>query len=152
MDIANENIFRNDTPARVGSVSKIRLRSGLIIGTAIVAFLIFDSVSKLLRVDAAIKGSEQLGIGANIVPVIGFILLACTAIFIIPRTRVLGAILLTGYFGGAIFAHVRVGNGAFPIVFSAAFAILVWTTLVLREPNLLKLILLRQWPDQRRSN
>ena len=152
MDIANENILPNDTPAREVTVSKIRLRSAAIIGTVIVAFLIFDSVSKLLRVDAAIKGSEQLGIAADVVPVIGIILLVCTAIFIIPRTRVLGAILLTGYFGGAIFAHVRVGNGAFPIVFSAAFAILVWTTLVLREPKLLKLILLRQWPEQRRSN
>ena len=71
-------------------------------------------------------------------------LVACTAIYAIPQTAVLVAILLTGYLGGAVAIHVRAGSGAFPIVFSIAFGVLAWVGLILREPRLLWTILLRQ--------
>ena len=111
-----------------------------------VAFFIFDGVTKLLRTEATVKGSEQLGIPAEATPLIGALLLVCTAIYVIPATRILGAILLTGYLGGAVFAHVRVGNGAFPLIFTSTFGALVWAVAALREPRLLKLIFLQQWP------
>lgn len=135
----------NTKPARV---SKAKLWAGAIIGGLAVAFLIFDGVTKLLQTDATVKGSEQLGYPAEATPIIGILLLVCTAIYVLPKTRLLGAILLTGYLGGAIASHVRVGNGAFPIIFSAAFGALVWAALVLREPSLFSLILLRQWPGK----
>ena len=75
---------------------------------------------------------------------IGIVLLACTAIYAIPKTAILGAILLTGYLGGAAAVHVAARSGAFPVAFSIAFGILVWVGLVLREPRLVALILFRQ--------
>ena len=71
-------------------------------------------------------------------------LLACTAIYSIPQTAVLGAILLTGYLGGATAIHVRAASGLFPIAFSIAMGVLAWAGLVLRDPRLLWTILLRQ--------
>jgi hypothetical protein len=74
---------------------------------------------------------------------IGVLLLVCTAIYSIPKTAVLGAILLTGYLGGATAIHVRAASGAFPIAFSVVFGVLAWVGLVLREPRLFWLILSR---------
>jgi hypothetical protein len=76
---------------------------------------------------------------------VGLLLLLCTAIHLIPKTSILGAILITGYLGGAIAIQLRAAAGAFPIIFSAAFAVLIWVGLVLREPRLGPLILLRLW-------
>jgi len=64
-------------------------------------------------------------------------------IYLIPKTTILGAILLTGYLGGATAIHVSARSGAFPVAFSIGFGVLVWVGLVLREPRLLSLILLR---------
>jgi hypothetical protein len=72
------------------------------------------------------------------------LLLACTAIYAIPQTAVLGAILLTAYLGGATAIQVRAGNGTFQVAFSIAFGVLVWVGLILREPRLFWTILLRQ--------
>ena len=78
----------------------------------------------------SVKGTIFLGYGENMVQVIGTILLVCTVIYIIPRTAILGAILITGYLGGAVAIMIRVGQPAyFPIV----FAILVWLSLYLRD-------------------
>ncbi len=76
---------------------------------------------------------------------IGILLLACTAIYAIPPTAILGAILLTGYLGGAVAIQVRAGGGAFPLSFSIIFGLLVWVGLILREPRLGWLVVLRQW-------
>ena len=127
-------------------VSKPRLWAGKIISGLLVAFLIFDGVTKVIQTDAVVKGSEQLGLPAATTPVIGFVLLICTAIYVFPATRILGAILLTGYLGGAIAMHVRAGNGAFPIIFSAVYGVLIWVGLVLLEPRLFGLIVQRQLP------
>ena len=108
-------------------------------------FLTFDAVAKVIEVDAVVKASAQLGLPLSVTPVIGLLLLVCTLIYVIPRTSVLGAILLTGYLGGAIAIHVRAENGAFPVVFAATFGVLVWVALVLREPRLFRLIVMREW-------
>jgi hypothetical protein len=71
------------------------------------------------------------------------ILITCTLLYIIPRTSVLGAILLTGYLGGAVASHLRVGSGAFPIVFPIIFGALVWGGLFLRDGRLRALIPMR---------
>ena len=128
-------------------VSRPKLWAGAIIGFLIVAFLVFDGVSKIIQIDAVVKASEQLGLPPGTAPVIGILLLICTVIYVIPPTRILGAILLTGYLGGAIAIHVRAENGAFPIIFSAGIGVLVWGALVLREPHLFRFIVIREQPQ-----
>src|SRR5215204_5107123 len=128
-------------------VSRPKFWAGVIIAGLLVVFFIFDAVIKLIGIDAVAQASEQLGLPLNIAPMIGILLLICTLIYVIPRTSVLGAILLTGYLGGAIAIHLRAGSGAFPIVFAATFGVLVWISLVLREPRLFRLILMRDWQE-----
>jgi len=127
-------------------VSRQKLWAGAVIAGLVVVFLIFDGVTKVIQIEAVKEASVQLGLSASVTPAIGVVLLICTAIYVIPATRIFGAILLTGYLGGAIAIHVRAENGAFPVIFAATFAVLLWIALVLREPRLLRLILLRQWP------
>lgn len=132
-------------PILTQPVSRPQFWAGAILAGLVVAFFIFDAVSKLLQVEAVVKASAQLGLPASTTPFIGILLLVCTAIYVVPKTSVLGAILLTGYLGGAIAIHVRAENGAFPVIFSAVFGGLVWLALVLREPRLFRLIVMREW-------
>ncbi len=74
----------------------------------------------------------------------GVLLLVCTAVYVIPRTAVLGAILLTGYLGGATAAQVRVNHPLFETVFPVMFGVLIWAGAVLREDRLRALIPLRR--------
>jgi len=142
----NETVMPSNTFSL--PVSKPRRWTGIIIAALVVTFLIFDGVTKIIETAPVVKASEQLGLPADVVPAIGFLLLACTLIYVIPRTSILGAILLTGYLGGAVATHVRAENGAFPIIFSFTFGVLVWVALVLREPRLMRLIVFRQWPAE----
>jgi hypothetical protein len=116
---------------------------GIISGLA-VAFLAFDGVTKIIKVAPVVEASEQLGVSSHMMVGIGVVLLVCTAIYAIPQTAVLGAILLTGYLGGAAAIHARAGSGAFPIAFSIAFGLMIWAGLVLRETRLFWTIFLRQ--------
>jgi DoxX-like protein len=126
------------------TVSKAQVLTGGIITVLVVLFLAFDSVAKIIEAAPVVKASEQLGLPPNTTVGIGILLLACTAIYAIPKTAVFGAILLTAYLGGATAIHVRAGNGAFPVVFAIVFGVLVWVGLVLREPRLLRIIVLRE--------
>jgi hypothetical protein len=90
------------------------------------------------------EACARLGLDANAVLDIGIVLLACTALYVIPQTAILGAILLTAFFGGAVATHFRAGSGVFETVFPIGFCGLAWLGLVLREPRLLWTILLRQ--------
>ena len=101
------------------------------------AFLIFDSIGKLLEVQPVLDGTKQLGYPPDVVFGLGVTLLSCVLAYVIPRTSVLGAILLTAYLGGAVATHVRVGNPLFThILFPTYLAALLWGGLVLREPGL----------------
>jgi hypothetical protein len=123
-----------------GPVSKGRLWTGRIISAVVVLFLLFDSITKLLKVRAVLEASAQLGYPANTIFTIGIILLVCTVFYVIPQTAVLGAILLTGYLGGAVAANLRIGTAMFNTFFPIVFAALAWTGLYLRESRLGALI------------
>ena len=113
------------------------------------AFLIFDSVGKLLEVQPVIDGTMQLGYPPDIVFSLGVILLSCVLAYVIPRTSVLGALLLTGYLGGAVATHVRVGNPLFThVLFPTYVAALLWGGLMLRDARLRAFL---PWRDRRRS-
>lgn len=118
--------------------------TGRIITGLAVLFLVFDGVTKIIKVAPVIEASEKIGVSARTLPAIGVLLLACVVIHLIPRTSILGAILLTGFLGGAAAIHVRAGSGAFPVAFSVGFGVLVWAGLILRDPRVLPAVFLRQ--------
>lgn len=126
------------------SVSNIRPWIGIILTGLVALFLAFDGITKVIQVTPVVKASEKLGLPPNSVVGIGVVLLVCTAIYLIPKTAVLGAILLTAYLGGAVAIHVSARSGAFPVGFSIGFGVLVWLGLILREPRLTWIILMRQ--------
>jgi hypothetical protein len=105
-------------------------------------FLAFDSIIKVLTLPPAIEGTVQLGFPERLVRGIGIVELVCLVLYVIPRTSVLGAILLTGYLGGATAAQTRL-ESAF-LLFSAFFGVLVWGGLFLRDGALRELIPLRR--------
>jgi hypothetical protein len=120
-----------------------RLWAGRILGVLVVLFLALDGAMKVAEAAPVLEASEKLGIPRDAIRGIGVLLLACTALYAVPRTAVLGAILLTGYLGGAAATHVRAAEGAFPVVFAVGFGVLAWLALALREPRLLHIILPR---------
>ena len=110
----------------------------------VVLFLAFDGITKIMRVTPVMEACQKMGIDPDMAVGIGILLLACTATYVTPKTAILGAILLTGYLGGATATHVIARSGIFPIAFSFGFGVLVWVGLILREPRLVRWIFLRQ--------
>ena len=125
-------------------LSNARLWTGRIISTLIVLFLVFDGVTKVIRESHVMAANAELGYPQAAIAWIGALLLACTAVYVIPRTAILGGILLTGYLGGAVASSVRVGHPVFECVFPIIFGALVWAGLYLRDPRLPELIPLRK--------
>jgi hypothetical protein len=116
---------------------------GRILSLLVVLFLLFDGVTKVMRIAPVMQAFARLGYPKDLAVVIGTILLICTVIYIIPQTSILGAILLTGYLGGAFEVNLRAGSPAFEAAFPLIFAALTWLGLYLREPRLRPLIPLR---------
>lgn len=106
---------------------------GVLSGIA-VAFLIFDSLGKLLKVAPVVEGTLQLGYPEGVIRALGVILLACTLIHLIPRWSILGAVLLTGYLGGAVATHLRVGSPLLThVLFPVYLGAFIWGGLLLRD-------------------
>ena len=114
--------------------------AGRLISGLAVAFLIFDSIGKLLRVAPVIDGTRQLGYPPDIVFSLGVTLLSCVLVYLVPRTSVLGAVLLTGYLGGAVVTHLLAKE---PIVFPILFGMVIWLGIFLREPRLRSILFWR---------
>lgn len=106
-----------------------------------IAFLMFDTVIKLAQETHAIEATVGLGYRANLVPVLGVVELICLALYVFPRTAPLGAVLMTGYLGGAVATHVQNGSEPFSLVFPIIIGALVWGGLALREGRLRALML-----------
>ena len=102
-----------------------------------VLFLLFDTLIKVLKLAPAVEGTTALGYPATVVRGIGIVELICLVFYVIPRTSVLGAILLTGYLGGVIATHVRAGSPLLThTLFPIYVALLIWGGLVLSDPRL----------------
>ena len=129
--------------ARTEPVSKKVLWAGRIISALPALFLLMDVVMKLSKAAPVVEETVRLGY-PDVMFGLGLVLLACTVLYIIPTTSVLGAILLTGYLGGAVASHVRVGEGPFPVFFPVMVGVLVWLGLYLRDVRLRALIPLRR--------
>lgn len=114
-------------------LSNASLWTGRIISTLAVLFLLFDSAIKVLRLAPAIEATTQLGYAEHLVSTLGFLGLFCLIVHIIPRTAILGAILLTGYLGGAVATHVQNGSAVFSIIFPIIVGVFLWGGLFLRD-------------------
>ena len=127
--------------AQTAPVSKKRLWAGRIVSALPVLMLLFSGVMKLIKPAAVVQGFAHFGYPESLAFSIGILELACTVVYVIPRTSVLGAILMTAYLGGATATNVRVGDPLFfiPVV----LGMLVWGGLFLRDDRLRALILLR---------
>ena len=103
-------------------------------------FLLVDGAMKLAKPAIVVETTVKLGYAESVIFPLGIVLLACTSVYVIPRTSVLGAILLTGYLGGAVATHVRAGNGWFTMSFPVILGALLWSGLYLRDARLRALI------------
>ena len=124
-------------------VSKGRVWAGRIIGGLPALFLLADAVMKLFKPDFVIEATVKLGYPESVIIGLGIVLLVSTILYFIPRTSVLGAILLTGYLGGAVATHVRIQEGWFSILFPVILGVMLWGGLWLRDERLQKLIPVR---------
>lgn len=125
------------------ATSKKILWAGYVVSALPVLFLLVDGVMKLFKPAFVVEATVKLGYPESVIVGLGIVLLVCTVFYAIPRTAVLGAILLTGYLGGAVATHVRVGESLFPILFPVIIGALLWLGLYLRDDRLRKLMPLR---------
>ncbi len=134
--------MQSDTEAT--HVSKKRLWAGRIVSAIPALFLLMDGVMKLFKSAIVVQTTVKLGYPESVILGLGIVLLACTVLYLNPRTAILGAILLTGYLGGAVATHVRVGEGALPVLFPVIIGVLIWGGLWLRDDRVRSLIPIRQ--------
>jgi hypothetical protein len=121
-------------------VSKANLWIGRAIGGFAVLFLLFDAVIKPMKIGPVQEAFAHLGLPIHLALAIGLLELACTVLYVIPRTAVLGAVLLTGFLGGATAIHVRVGD---PFFFPSIIGAMIWAGLYLTDSRLRALFPLR---------
>ena len=129
--------------AEAPELSRTRLWTGRVLTGLSAAFFLFDAGMKLVKPAVVVEATKQLGYPESAIVGIGVVLLISTFLYLIPRTAILGAILLTGYLGGAVATHVRVSAVLFNIIFPVIFGGLLWGGLWLRDRRLQALIPLR---------
>jgi hypothetical protein len=124
------------TSARSTLPSRRSVIAGRVLTVIVAILLTLDAGIKLVGAKAAVEGSAQLGFTPQQVFVIGIIAAVCLVLYLIPRTAPIGAVLWTGYFGGAIVTHFRLGNPLLTHVLSPIYvSILIWGSLYLRDPR-----------------
>ena len=126
------------------TVSRKAVWIGRIISALPVLFLLMDAAMKLVKPPFVVDATVQLGYPASLIVPLGIVLLISVVLYVIPQTSVLGAILLTGYLGGAVATHVRVGDALFThVLFPVYFGVLIWLGLYLRDGRLRALVPIR---------
>lgn len=119
-------------------------RAGVALSALAALFLLFDSSGKLLKVAPVVAGTVDLGFPESSVRALGVILALCVVTYLLPRISILGAILLTGYLGGAVATHVRVGSPLLThVLFPVYVGAVAWGGLWLRDTRLRRLLDLR---------
>jgi hypothetical protein len=117
-----------------------KLWTGRILSAQAVIFLAFDGSIKLMKVQPVLEATARLGFPQSSITLVGLVLLVCTLIYVIPRTSVAGAVLLTGYLGGAVAAQMRVGNPPFETLFPIIVGSVVWAGIAMRDRRVLALL------------
>ena len=129
-----------ETPNR--SQSKAPIWIGRTLSMIIVLFMLFDGAVKVIKIQPVVEGTVKAGYPESSIIPIGLAALVSAILYAIPQTAVLGAILLTGYFGGAVATHVRLGDSNY--LFAAMFGVIAWLGIYLRDARLRALIPIRQ--------
>jgi len=130
-----------DTPAFPASDSTATRWSGRVLTAIPVAFMSFDAAIKFAHIPEVAAASRQMGWPDHLNPALGLIILGCLALYLWPRTAALGATLFSGYLGGAVAIHLRVGDPlATHILFPVYVGALLWAGLVLRDPRVRTLV------------
>jgi hypothetical protein len=122
------------------SVSKAALWTGRVLSALPALFLLLDAAMKLVKPALVVEKTVEMGFAESVIVPLGIVLLVSTVLYLVPPTAVLGAILLTGYLGGAVATHVHHGDGAFAILFPVVFGALLWSGLALRDRRLRSLL------------
>ncbi|HET6169537.1 MAG TPA: DoxX family protein [Terracidiphilus sp.] len=125
----------NNTAA-APAVSKGAFWTGWVLTGLIVLFLLFDAFGKFAKPVQVTDAFAKLGIPVSQSVILGALVLLCAILYAIPRTAVLGAVLLTGFLGGAVAIQMRVGNPVFETIFPVLFAAIAWLGIYLRRPAL----------------
>ena len=116
------------------AISKPAIWAGRVISGLVAVFLVFDAAIKFMKIAPVVEASARLGLPMSMTLAVAIVLLLCVLLYIIPRTAVLGAVLLTGYLGGAVAIHLRAGSPLFSeALFPVYFGMLVWLGLYLRD-------------------
>jgi len=117
------------------------VRTGSVLSGMAILFLGFDAAMKVVRAAPAVAATIELGYDGRLVATIGLLELVCLAVYALPPTSVVGAVLLTGYLGGAVATHLRAGSPvASQTLFPVYVALFVWGGLVLRDARLRELL------------
>ena len=131
-----------------GSIPGRRPWAGIVVSGLPVLFLLLDALGKFIKPEAVVQGTRDLGYPEGVILPLGIVLLVSTVLYVIPKTSVLGAILLTGYLGGAVATHVRIGNPLFThVLFPVYLGVMLWLGIWLRDLRLRQLIPLRNYRD-----
>ena len=125
------------------TVSKTTFWAGHAVSAFPVLMLFVSAIMKFAKPGFVVEGMAQHGYPEEIIFGLGVVELVCTVLYLVPQTSVLGAILLTGYLGGATATHVRIGEFSQAFMGAVPFGVLLWLGLYLREPRLRALIPLR---------
>ena len=131
-------------PSNTVTESKSMLWTGRVLGGLATLFLLADSLAKFAKPQVVLEGTVKLGYQENVIIPLGAVLLISTLLYAVPRTAVLGAILLTGYLGGAVATHVRVNDPLFShSLFPVYMGVMLWLGLYLTDARLRALLPLR---------
>jgi hypothetical protein len=129
------------TDTQAAARSKWMLSAGWGMTGLVVLFLLFDGVTKLAMERHVVEATREIGYPVGVIPALGITCLVCTILYVVPRTAVLGAILLTGFLGGAIASKVRIEDPLFSsTLFGVYVALFVWGGLYLRDDRLRALL------------
>lgn len=136
--MATNQVYGDSTTIGRNTSSATSVWAGRIISGFVTLFLLVDAIPKLLEMEFAVDATVEAGYPASTVVWIGLILLVCTVLYTVPRTAVLGTVLLTGYLGGAVATQVRIESP--DVLFAIVFGALVWVGAYLRDERVRALV------------
>ena len=144
MSTNTQSIARDEAAGNIAvSSAKWQLWTGRVLTTLAVLFLLFDAAGKFMMPVPVVQACQRLGFPVSLSPTLGVLLTIGTLLYEIPQTAVLGAVLLTGYLGGAVAIHMRAGSSLFEMVFPVIFGIFIWGGIYLREARLRRVFPIR---------
>ncbi len=132
--------------ATAPGIPKAAIWTGRVISVLVILFMIFDGVTKVLKIPQVLQASARLHLSVAQTVWIGIVLLVCTALYAIPRTAIFGAILLTGYLGGAVAVQLPARDPFFENAFPVIFGLFVWASLFLRDAQVRSIVPFRAQP------